>query len=521
MDRVVRTVCQASHSECGVLIRIRDGVVDSISGDPDHPFTKGYVCVKAKAQPQLLYHPDRVKHPIKRVGDRGSGQWERVSWDEALDGIAAALTDVKGNYGTESIGALHGTGPRSSYASTTLLAHALGSPNVVSTDWHICAVPTILAETATFGQSVMLEVGPDYQAAECIVVWGGNPLNSHPPRGRDILDAKRRGAKLIVVDPRRTRLAKLADLWLQVRPGTDVALALGMIHTIIQEGLYEAGFVEKWCDGFEALKDHVAAFAPEKVAATTWVDAGQIREAARLYATTRPAAFHHRVGVEQNVNSVQTDRAFGILIALTGNLDVEGGNLLSRKPEGYATDAEIYGQRGDKFRLARDVEEKRLGANQYPLVAGSAPTGTPKFAHAALAVEAMLTGAPYPLRALFCAGGNPLNIQDARRVWDGLKSLDLLVVADFFMTPVAELADYVLPVTTWLERDESCDFKYMDCIAARQKAVDPPPECRDDLQIAIDLVKRIPWADRRFLPWDNVAEFNDFRVSGIGVTFED
>ena len=133
----------------------------------------------------------------------------------------------------------------------------------------------------------------------------------------------------------------------------------------------------------------------------------------------------------------------------------------------------------------------------------------------------MLTGSPYPLRALFCAGGNPLNIQDARRVWDGLKSLDLLVVADFFMTPVAELADYVLPVTTWLERDDCCDFKYMDCIAARQRAVDPPPECRDDLQIVIDLVKRIPWADRRFLRWDDVAEFNDFRVSGIGVTFED
>ena len=241
MDRVVRTVCQASHSECGVLIRIRDGVVDSISGDPDHPFTKGYVCVKAKAQPQLVYHPDRVKHPVKHVGDRGSGQWERVSWDEALDGIAATLTDVKGNYGAESIGTLHGTGPRSSYPSTTLLAHALGSPNVVSTDWHICAVPTILAETATFGQSVMLEVGPDYPAAECIVVWGGNPLNSHPPRGRDILDAKRRGAKLIVVDPRRTRLAKQADLWLQVRPGADVALALGMIHTIIEEDLSTPG----------------------------------------------------------------------------------------------------------------------------------------------------------------------------------------------------------------------------------------------------------------------------------------
>ena len=151
METIIRTCCQSSHCECGVLVHVRDGRVTKIEGDPEHPFTKGFVCIKSQAQPQLIYHPDRLKYPLKRVGERGSGKWERISWDEALKGIAAVLTEIKEEYAPESIGSLHGTSPRSSLLSTTLLAHALGSPNIISTDWHICAVPTIMAETFTIG----------------------------------------------------------------------------------------------------------------------------------------------------------------------------------------------------------------------------------------------------------------------------------------------------------------------------------------------------------------------------------
>lgn len=522
MEKTIRTCCQSSHCECGVLVQVKDGKVAKIMGDPQHPFTRGYVCVKAQAQHQLIYHADRLKVPLKRIGERGSGKWERISWEEALNGIAGKLEEIKNGYAPESIASIHGTGPRSATPATTLLAHALGSPNVISTDLHICYAPSTIVGVCTFGHSVMMEVGPDYGAAECILVWGANPVASHGPRGRDILEAKKRGAKLIVVDPRRIELAKQADLWLQIRPGTDAALALGMIHILIEEGLYDKDFVHAWCHGFEKLRDRVESFTPERAAEITWVPVEQIKAAARMYATTKPAAAHCRVALEQNINSAQTLRACNILVALTGNIDVKGGNLISQPVEGYLRGHALYAGADPRFRLAPEVEEKRIGSRQYPLTSGGGPIRAFTFVHAALAVEAMLTGNPYPIKALYCAGGNPIiNQQHGRRVREALKNLELLVVADFFMTPTAEMADYVLPVTHWLERDECCDVMYFNCISARQKAVDSPPECWDDIKIAIELVKRLPWADRRFIPWNHVDEFNDFRIRGVGLSFED
>ena len=197
MKKIVRSVCQSCHCECGVLVHVKDGKVTQIKGDPEHPMNRGFTCVKGRAQPQVLYHPDRVKYPMRRVGERGSGKWERITWDEALNEIAEKLTALKEKYGPESFSAIHGTGPRPTHYSTALLAYALGSPNVISTDFHICFVPSVVAGHWTMGHSVMIENGPDYLNSDCIVVVGGNPLASHPPRGMDILEARReRNAKL-------------------------------------------------------------------------------------------------------------------------------------------------------------------------------------------------------------------------------------------------------------------------------------------------------------------------------------
>jgi anaerobic selenocysteine-containing dehydrogenase len=362
----------------------------------------------------------------------------------------------------------------------------------------------------------MQEEGPDYRSSKCILVCGGNPVVSHPPRGRDLLEGvKKNGAKLIVIDPRRILLAAQADIWFRIRPGTDVALIMGMLHTIISEGLYDKPFVEQYCYGFEKLAEHVEAFPAEKVAAITWLPAEQIREAARLFATTKPAVVHHRVAVDQNVNSTQTNRALVILAAVTGNLGIKGGNLLPAHVAGYIPTGGIMGF----CKLPPEITRGRLGADQFPLISG--PDALFTFVHAAVAARAMLDGDPYPLRALYLAGGNPVvNMQNTRRTWEAFKSLELFVVGDFFMTPTAELADYVLPATTWLERDECCDESYMNCVAARQKAIEPLYESRDDVQMVIDLVKKIPWADRKYLPWESSQEFNDFRVQGMGMTFD-
>jgi len=517
MERIVRTVCQACHSECGVLAHVDKGKVTKIKPDPNHPSSRGYICIKGTNYAHFTYHPDRLKYPLKRAGGKGEGKWERISWDQVLDEIAARLTEVREKYGVRSIGAFHGTAPRESLFSCQLLASALGTPNVISTDLHICFAPSMVAEIATVGHTVMQEIGPDYLASKCILVCGGNPLISHPPRGRDLLEGvKKNKAKLIVIDPRRTPLAAQADIWFQVRPGTDAALILGMLHTIISEELYDKAFVEKYCHGFDELKEYVKAYPPEKAAEITWLSATQIKEAARLFARIKPATVHHRVAVEHNISSTQADRALVILAAITGNLGVKGGNLLPTHVPGYITTGSVI----SSCKLPSEIAKGRLGSDEYPLISGANPLFL--FVHAALAAKAMLYGEPYPLKALFLAGGNPVvNMQNTRRTWEAFKSLELFVVADFFMTPTSELANYVLPATTWLERDECCDAQYMNCIAARQKAVEPLYESRDDVQMAIDLVKRIPWANRKYIPWESVEEFNDFRVQGMGMTFEE
>jgi thiosulfate reductase/polysulfide reductase chain A len=512
MEKTLRSICQACHCNCGVIVHIENGKVTRVTGDPNHPMNRGFICVKGQAQPDLLYHADRLKYPLKRTGARGEGKWQRVSWDDVLDQIGARLAEIQEKYGTESIAVMTGTGPRTGNNVARLFCLMLGTPNRISVDNHICFAPSTVAETSTYGvMTTMMEIGPDYHNANCIMVWGGNPTASHPPRGQEITQAKRkRGAKLIVIDPRRTELAAMADLWLQVRPGTDAALALGMMNVIIDEGLYDKEFVDKWCYGFEELRNHVKAFPPERAAEITWLPAESIREAARLYASTRPAAMHHRIGLEHNINSTQTDRALAILVALTGNLDVKGGNLFQLLPAGFSNPC-------NRLNFPQAIEKKRIGNREFPLARG--------FVHCALAVEAMLEGKPYPLKAMYCTTGNPVvNMQNSKKMWQALKSLELLVVADFFMQPTAELADFILPASTWLEKDDMGDFPnlmYTNYIAAGQKAIEPLYECRDDREILIELGKRINWPDRVPMPWRDVDELNDAMVKDMGITFRD
>jgi anaerobic selenocysteine-containing dehydrogenase len=521
---VVRTVCQSCHSECGVLAHVEDGRVVRLQGDPDHPGNKGYICTKGKNEIGRLYHPDRLLHPLKRVGERGEGKWQQVSWDEALDGIAQGLTAVKERFGAQAICGMRGTGPRAGGVSN-LVPYALGSPNAISSDLHICYAPSLIAENVTIGTSTLMERGPDYENSSCILIFGANPMISHPPRGRDVMRGRvSNGAKLIVVDPRRTYLASKADLWLQIRPGTDAALVLGLINLIIEQGLYDKEFVERWCIGFGQLAARAAEYPVDRVAEITWLPADKIRDAALLYATSKPAVLHHRVAMDQNLCSTRSSQAMIQLVAITGNLDVHGGNLVPPRIPGYYRTGILSG--GAVCAPPPEVEERRLGAKRFPLA--SSPRGrfcggpTLMFVHAHLAMEAMEGKGEYPLKAMYCSGGNPLvTTMDIRRFRDALLNLELLVVADYFMTPTAEIADYVLPAATWLERNELCDDGYTDFIAVRQRAVEPQGEAREDLAIVMDLVGRIPWADKARIPWGSPAECLDWMVAGMGLTFEE
>ncbi len=359
MKKIIRTCCQGCQCECGVLAHIEDGRVVKLEGDPEHPMNRGFICIRGRAQHHFVYHPDRLKYPLRRSGERGGGKWERISWEDALNGIAEKLTEIREKYGSESIATCYGTGPRMSNFSARLLAPALGTPNAISTNCYICFAPSVVASVCTVGHPILMEKGPDYLPTKCILICGANPLASHASKGKEIIEAKRKNkAKRIVIDPRRTPLAAQADLWLQIRPGTDLALALGMINTIINEELYDKEFVDKWCYGFDKLREHVKAYSLERVAKITWVPADKIKEAARIYATTKPAALHQRVAVEHNINSTQTVRALAMLVALTGNIDVKGGNLLPESIGGFVTTSFL---RIDKqFRLDLEVEKKRI-----------------------------------------------------------------------------------------------------------------------------------------------------------------
>ena len=341
------------------------------------------------------------------------------------------------------------------YANSGMMgyfAYLLGTPNMMSSGY-ICFAPAATGAWATIGYPGALfaqeMVNDDIFDSNCILMWATNPKNTHPyPVGEGIFRLKEKGIKLIVVDPRPTEYTKIADLWLQIRPATDDALALGMLHVIINEELYDKKFVAEWTYGFEELKKHVQEYPPSKVSAITWIPEKDIIEAARMFAKTGPSCLIQRNPIDQNCNAVQTSRAIFILNALCGNLDKKGGNLLP-------TRGDIINEnmvRAQLEKLPREVLEKRIGAKELPILSG--PDGTGGMVHPTLWARAVLTGNPYPIKAQITSANNQLfRDQNSKTVAQALKKLEFSVTMDLFMTPTAELSDIVLPAASWLERE--------------------------------------------------------------------
>lgn len=501
--------------ECGVIAHVDgDGKIVRIEGDAKHPLNEGYMCPKGLSFLQLLYHPNRLKHPLKRVGNKGEGLWKQLTWDEALSEICKKLSEIRDKYGPESIAVSYGTYPKRVAIGLSLFLSALGSPNQLIGNCHYCYTPHLTADLLTCGEPYTCELGvPDYRKSKCIVLWGFNPLHTYPPLSKKIIEAKRRGAKLIVVDPRFTELASKADVWMQVRPGTDGALALGMLNVIITRGLYDFDFVDKWCYGFDRLAERVQEYSLEKVEEITWVPKQDIVKAAEIYAASKPASLQSHLGVSMSYNSVQASRALSIMVAITGNLDVAGGAEIPNYPIKLT-----YMNIKKQLRLSREKEEKAIGSADYPLLSG--PNSFRCLTHPPSVFEAMLTGKPYPVKALIATSNLAVSFEDSKKVVEAFKNLELLVVMDFFMTPTAELADYVLPSATYLECDDICDaFCYTNFIAARQKVIGPLYECRDDNEVLFELMNRM---GLKFpFPVSTYREFLDYRLRELSLTFDE
>lgn len=502
---------------CGLKLYVKDGELVEAIGNPKHPITNGRLCPRCLALKEYIYNPQRIIYPMKRdKADRGKDAWTRISWDEAYGLIEKNVKEIKENYGPEAIFSVIGTGRDMWHTVPFITFGALGSPNFsyIHSGWS-CYGPRCAVSAYTLGAgypeidyAAMFQEkrfdDPQYTLTDCLIVWGKEPLKSNADGlfGHAIVDMMKRGTKLIVVDPRLTWLSQHAELWLQLRPGTDTALALGMLNVIINENLIDEEFVENWTFGFEDLKKRVQEYPPEKVAEITWVPKDKIIAAARRFATAKPAAISWGLATDQKPNGVQHAHAVLALIAITGNIDRPGGVIVGAPsfaaPMWWGWDS-----------LPEELQAKRLGAKEYPAVSTAISTTQPD-----VPLDAMETGQPYPLKMAWIMSSNPIACPTAApQRWDkAFKNLDFNVVCDLFMTPsAASFGDLFLPVSTFAEKDGIVCTHYGSLsmfVGAINKAIQVG-ECKSDDEILLELGKRL---NPDVFPWDTMEQFLDWEL---------
>jgi anaerobic selenocysteine-containing dehydrogenase len=464
------------------IVTVENGRLVKVRPDPDGPLNHGRACIKGLSIIEQMYHPDRIIHPMRRIGPKQSGKWEQITWEEAYDEIVTKLTHYRNTDGPHSIALTTGTG-RHHLAQYWRFANVLGTPNATSSGALICLGPRKNAGEFTAGVFAGVDYYGDTPPAG-ILVWGANPAVS----GADgelqwhIKDAVKRGTPLIVVDPHPNELTRAAQLWLRPRPGTDGALAMAILHELIENDWYDHEFVENWTVGFEELRQQCQDYSPQRVSEITWVPAEDIRRAAQLISTIKPLSLEWGCAVEQTSNSFQTCRAIFMIPALTGNWDVPGGFVPSKD---IAPSADLL------FDRLPPEEGKQILAGDFPLNDGRA---SPKmFAHPWLTFEAIRTGKPYPVRALLAHANNSLiSMPDAGHVYEALKHIEFFVYMDFFKSPTAEFADILLPAALWPELDSYYPFpEFGDQALLCQQKVVQVGECKSDEEVFQEISRRM------------------------------
>jgi len=503
-NRVVRTICQECRNGCGMKVYVEGGKAVRVESAPDSRGASAKFCDRAKASLERLHSPSRLLYPQKRTGEKGEGKWQRITWDEALDTIARKFTEAKEKYGAESVSLAKGMyGRHADYVSR--LGNVFGTPNVTSID-NTCYIPSASGRLMTYGFDGMPDIAGN---PECVLCWGNS---ANPPL--------REGSKLIVVNVLETAAAKRADIWLRPRPGTDLALALGMLNVIVNEKLYNKDFVDKWTVGFDKLGKHVQQYPPEKIAEITWVPAEKIIEAARLFTRYQRACLWNGNASEDTYNSTQCARAFSIIQAICGMLDIPGGTSHIEGTILYeGTDRDIL-----RHKLPAGQNLKKLGAemNYYPShEIWDSIVWKPVEVRPQHVLTAILEKKPYPVQVLGVFGSNPvLTWSNSKRVFEALKKADFLVVADLIITPTAALADIVLPVASYMETDAvvvtgmGTGAFYLE---PQQKVVQVG-ECRSNLEIIRGLAVKLGLGE--YFAEDLNALLDNY-LKPVGMTFDE
>lgn len=571
----VQGYCALCVSRCGAVATVEDGHLVKVAPDPTHP-TGEAICAKGRESPAMVSDPRRIRTPLIRTSERHARDpdWREADWDEALDLVSERLGRSIEAGGPESlvvgITSPSGTAISDAFPYILRLAYALGTPNLV-TSTEICQWHRDFAAELTYGYA---QPAPDFDNAGCVVLWGHNPKAAWLARAVKLVAAQKRGAKLIVVDPRRAGPATRADRWLRVRPGADAALALGLAAELIRIGAHDEEFVRAWTNapllvgedgrllrgggsdgdqtylGFDAgigrarpvapgehrglalsangehshkgagtrvrtvwelLRERLAEWPPERVEEVAWVPADELRAAAELMAESGPVCYATWSGVGQSTNATQTDRAISTLYALTGYLERPGGNVrLAPAPlvPMYGWDLLPGAQAG-----------KTLGLEELPLGPPGKLLTTTEAAR-----RAMIDGEPYRARSLLAFGLNwTLSQADSERTVEALRALDFHVQVEHTMTPTAELADVVLPVSSFWEHEALCgtfevDQRSAATVQLRPAVVEPVGRSRSDLEIVFDLAKRMGVGEHF---WDGDVEAGwNAELAPTGLTVE-
>jgi anaerobic selenocysteine-containing dehydrogenase len=500
--KVIKTDCILCVWGCGINAYVEDGRLVKVEGMAEHPLNRGGLCPRGEALVDYVYSPDRLKYPMKR----GKGGWKRVSWDEALDIIAAKLQQVKDEYGAHALAIFCGSiGVENNElaAFARRFRGAYGTPNFLSVESN-CYRSRILAHQLTFGTFLVEEP----EKAGCAILWGHDPDNSKLPLANKIYEALDNGLKLIVINPKRTRLAK-RGIHIPIRPGTDCALALGMLNVIISENLYDKEFVDKHTVGFDKLAEHVRQYPPEKVEKITGVPVADIEKIARIFANAESASIVQGIcSLDQHINGLQNTRVLALLQAVTGNVD---------KPGGWV--AVPFPRLGS---LHIKVEEDPIGTAEHPLFYRLWGRTSP-YGQAMYLADAVLTQKPYPIKAMIVSGGNPaLTLPDSIKIKQALEKLDFLVVIDLFMTETAKMADIVLPACSFMERS-GVGYVYgvtsgLPYLLLRKKVIEPLGECWPDWKFWSELGRKMGYED--LFPWHTDEEIVEYWLKPTGLTIQ-
>jgi anaerobic selenocysteine-containing dehydrogenase len=476
MKHVVHAACPHDCPDaCGTLITVENGQATRIQGDPAHPITRGFLCAKVAKYLDRVYSPDRVLYPMRRVAPKGRGgeaAFERITWDEALNQIVAKLKDISEEFGPEAVlpysyggnlGVLNGG------SMDMRFFHRLGASQLLRT---ICATTGGDAIVSIYGRKVGTEP-EQFRHSKYIIAWGANILGNNVHLWPFVEEARRSGAKLVVIDPYRTRTARVADWHIPINPGTDVALAMGLMHIILRDGLQDADYIARYADGFDELQKRLPKYTPQQVSEWTGIAVADIELLAREYATQRPAAIRLNYGIQRTTNGGAAVRAVCMLPVITGSWKETGGGLQLSLSGGFGLNTAGL-ERADLM-LKSPLGQAARSINMVELGKALTELNDP------------------PVKALVVYNCNPAAVcPEHNLVVRGLKRDDLFtVVHEQFLTDTTDYADVVLPATTFFEQKDLVKAYGHLYLQVSQQAIEPLGECRPNVELFRELALRM------------------------------